>query len=173
MHFLTYVILPKDQFNLDQELLYLEEKILNWIEPLRQCECGQYNDEYERTCGHRCLFDWGQLGGRWTGHLTDYDPKKDENNLEKEGKIKWPTQWKKYGNDIQSVSFLRRIIKEKGAAMTPYYLICPSLLVYEQKWNWQKRKFEETSEEWEKIIDEILNKYDNNSYFIAILDLHN
>src|SRR5260221_1879965 len=29
------------------------------------------------------FWDWYQIGGRWTGHLTGYDPEKDPANVEK------------------------------------------------------------------------------------------
>jgi hypothetical protein len=55
-------------------------------------------------------WDWWQIGGRYTGRLSDgYDPEKDERNLEwrrnhqtgKDERVpKWPTSWVKFEGDI-------------------------------------------------------------------------
>jgi hypothetical protein len=86
-------------------------------------------------------WDWFQIGGRYTGKLSDYDPETDPENQQVcdlchgtgkrlgmecengcngcQGKgvhTKWPTQWRHYDGDIQQVRDLRQMKPEKLAA---------------------------------------------------------
>ena len=44
-------------------------------------------------------WDWYQVGGRWTGSLSEYNPEDDPNNKDENGKIQWPTNWQKHEQD--------------------------------------------------------------------------
>ena len=74
-------------------------------------------------------WDWWQIGGRWTGRFTGYNPEADPANQEPcrlcgetgtrqwesgaascngcEGKgiaVKWPTRWQRYSGDTQPIT---------------------------------------------------------------------
>lgn len=69
------------------------------------------------------VWDWYQIGGRWTGQLTGYDPEMDPDNLEevcktcegkgcnvcdgKGGRPKWPTDWKPVDDDVMPLTDAR------------------------------------------------------------------
>jgi hypothetical protein len=89
--------------------------------------------------GKDIYWDWYQIGGRWTGTLSGYDPDSDPANIEVcgfcngtgnrpdmdvangcngcQGKgkhVKWPTQWAKHPGDIVPVSQLTGDAIEKN-----------------------------------------------------------
>ena len=52
-------------------------------------------------------WDWYQIGGRWTGALSGYNPDEDPANLEGNGtRTKWPTQWARHPGDVVLVESL-------------------------------------------------------------------
>jgi len=54
-------------------------------------------------------WDWYQIGGRWTGALSGYNPDEDPANLEGNGtRTKWPTQWARHPGDVVLVESLTR-----------------------------------------------------------------
>lgn len=63
---------------------------------------GPYGDGRE--------WDWYQIGGRWTGCLSNgaYDPEKDPANRDPErpGEAAWPTQWKRYEGDVKPLALV-------------------------------------------------------------------
>ena len=63
------------------------------------------HDETTREEGG--FFDWFQMGGRWTGYLDGYDPKKDPANLRPDGRPEWPTSWVGHDGDVQPVEVAR------------------------------------------------------------------
>jgi hypothetical protein len=48
------------------------------------------------------IWDWYQIGGRWTGAHDGYDPESDPENSGK-----WPTEWKRYSGDIIPVQSIK------------------------------------------------------------------
>ena len=90
MHFLTYVLIPASTPDPKAEVDAL---------------MGKYNSQ-EYKGG---FWNWYQIGGRWTGFLSGYDPEKDPANIEGnytkagivEKRVKWPTAWAKHDGDIQ------------------------------------------------------------------------
>lgn len=83
----------------------------------------------ESDDGESGWWDWYQIGGRWTGHLTGYDPSADPANIEKcdlcrgtgvrrdmtvangcngcagrGHRAKWPTNWKAHYGDVAALS---------------------------------------------------------------------
>ena len=102
-HFCTLVLIPRDCPD-------PEEKVTELLAPYD--ENGEWSKEGSR-------WDWWQIGGRWTGAMSDYEPHEDPENIETcdlchgtgtrtdlsvpngcngcygEGtRLKWPTQWK-------------------------------------------------------------------------------
>jgi hypothetical protein len=63
------------------------------------------------------VFDWYQIGGRWTGHLDGYDPEKDPANLDSRGEATWPTKWKSHPGDVALVDALAERVE------APYALV--------------------------------------------------
>ena len=86
-------------------------------------------DENDECFREGSRWDWYQIGGRWTGAISDYDPESDPDNTEvcnlcagsgvrtdmivangcngckgKGTRLKWPTQWKRHPDDIVSVA---------------------------------------------------------------------
>ena len=79
-HFCVFVLIPAD-FPADE----IEERIDDDLAPFYTCrEVQQVEEDGEKYWtnpdGH---WDWFQIGGRWTGHLSDYDPEKDPANIER------------------------------------------------------------------------------------------
>ena len=101
-----------------------QETLEKTLRPWRELECTEINDEYVRE---NAKWDWWQIGGRYTGHLTEaYNPSEDPANQERcwlcrgTGKrpdmtvhdgcngchgtgisTKWPTQWVNVGNQAR------------------------------------------------------------------------
>jgi hypothetical protein len=65
MHYLAYAVTEKGT----------EKEICDLMEPHRET----FNEEDDGCSG---FWDWYQIGGRWTGYLSDYDPTKDPANHE-------------------------------------------------------------------------------------------
>lgn len=58
------------------------------------------------------IWDWYQIGGRWQGLLTGYEPDKDHAK-----KGKWPTQYGEYEGDILPLKdCLAKVVEYKGDA---------------------------------------------------------
>lgn len=58
-------------------------------------------------------WDWWQIGGRWTGCLTGYDPEADPDNRENL-KPKWPTEWKEYEGDVLPIEEVTQEVYDKN-----------------------------------------------------------
>jgi len=54
--------------------------------------------------GNGDVWDWYQIGGRWTGELTGYSPENDPDNQDKDGKAKWPTDWKEIDDNVMPLN---------------------------------------------------------------------
>jgi hypothetical protein len=63
---------------------YLRLKDDKRIKPNRDCEDCHGTGFYKTTCNPDGHWDWFQIGGRWTGTLSDgqYDPRDDPDNTE-------------------------------------------------------------------------------------------
>lgn len=99
--------------------------------PAPDCEECHGSGTHPTTYNPKSKWDWWQIGGRWTGHLSGgaYDPSADVNNIERcdlcqgtgtrpdmavedgcngcDGKgtrLKWPTQWREYRGDIRPLA---------------------------------------------------------------------
>ncbi len=113
-HYLTVAIMP------DGVTSYAEARgvVQQILEP--HCEMDGDNEDG--------VWDWYQVGGRWTGFYSEYDPEDDPRNVdnatgynaERTGrKIKWPTQWKEFEGDLIPVSYILNIRK------FPVYVFLP------------------------------------------------
>lgn len=67
MHAVALVILPKDALD-------PEAHVKQAMAPFEE----EFDDEADRYRGH---WDWWQIGGRWTGKLSGYDPRLDPDNI--------------------------------------------------------------------------------------------
>ncbi len=77
MHFLTIVALPPG-YQGD-----IEEGVVHMMEPFDEnAHMHDWEPEDEQWTNAQSLWDWYQIGGRWTGHLGDYDPEADPANRE-------------------------------------------------------------------------------------------
>ena len=116
MHCLALVVIPADGD--------VKEHVARLMEPHKM---PSENGTDEIT-GH---WDWYQIGGRWTGYLTDYNPEKDEANLELAMRgpardltlaVKWPTQWAEHAGDVQSVAYYQAAL-QADSKKVPYALL--------------------------------------------------
>lgn len=98
-------------------------------------------------------WDWWQIGGRWTGKLSGYDPRDDPQNIETcricggtgqrsdeaqgvpcngcEGsgrRVKWATDFASHDGDVQRVDD----ILERGV---PYTLVTPDGAWHKERWD--------------------------------------
>lgn len=72
MHFLLYALLPKGTKN-------VEKALARRMAPYDENNRGLDPDNDD---GRRFFYDWYQIGGRYTGRLSGYDPEKDPKNIE-------------------------------------------------------------------------------------------
>ena len=77
----------------------------------------------ETTANPDGQWDWWQIGGRWTGWISGYDPEKEPENADPEspGKAKWPTQWKLHYGDVCTVDEIRRSGKNPYCVVSQDY----------------------------------------------------
>lgn len=52
------------------------------LKPEPDCDTCNGSGQYKTTMNPRGYWDWWQIGGRWTGWLSKYDPAKDPRNIE-------------------------------------------------------------------------------------------
>jgi hypothetical protein len=65
-------------------------------------EEGARDGRYYQKTNPNKKWDWWQVGGRWSGMLKpEYDPSTDPENIDEDGKPKWPTNWRNIGNIAQ------------------------------------------------------------------------
>lgn len=94
--------------------------------------------------GNEGWWDWYQIGGRWTGWLTGYDPTKDPGNIKTcwlcdgtgtrrdmvvangcngcrgTGRmLEWATNWKRHDGDVQPVARVADMLGDR----TPFALV--------------------------------------------------
>jgi len=124
------------------------EHLLNG-KPDTTCEDCKGTGKRTTSYNPNSKWDWWQIGGRWTGQYSDYDPAKDPNNIEvcdlcggtgerhdkivdgkcnacggKGKKIKWPTQFEPIADDILPVeSILSQI--EQDENKSPFAIVTP------------------------------------------------
>lgn len=119
MHYLAFVAIPT--------IGDVEKLVAEVMAPHQET----YDDDTKESCG---FWDWYQIGGRWTGHLSGYDPEADPKNKETcscchgskrladgpcsycsgEGtRSAWPTQWILHAGDVQPISVLRDMSEDK------------------------------------------------------------
>lgn len=93
-HALAIVILPPGNNDWDVIGEDLERILLPWREEYMD-ELGKWQYRKEGW------WDWWQIGGRWTGVISGYDPDKDPENFDFDrGEVKWPTQWVLHNGDV-------------------------------------------------------------------------
>lgn len=91
MHYLSYAVIKNDPSQT------LEEQISTILGPHEE------NYDGDERIG---VWDWYQIGGRWTGHFDSYDPTTDPANIGPNSKTKWPTDWKRHSGDIIALDTL-------------------------------------------------------------------
>lgn len=180
-HYLAYVIVPpNDDLNKAISLL---------MEPF---------DENTHEDGQ---WDWWQLGGRWCGHFSNYDPRTDPKNIEVcwlcsgtgkrpdmevengcngcegTGKhVAWPTQWESHDSDVVPIAeAIRQLNFEDDKYHAPYTLIVPDG-VFRAKEVWTRMPEPVWGEfiptpNWETVVRETLERY-NKGYYVAVVDYH-
>lgn len=105
MHFLAFVIIPAD----GDPAQHVERLLAPY------CERSDEADSF---------WDWYQIGGRWTGHLADYDPEADPANRDANGSAKWPTEWVAYEGDVQPVERVYAILgSPAGENLFPHRVV--------------------------------------------------
>lgn len=78
MHFFTLVVLPP---GFDGDVEKAVEKLMAPYDEQLQIEPIVEDGETYWT-NPNSFWDWYQIGGRWTGHLSDYNPEEDPANRE-------------------------------------------------------------------------------------------
>lgn len=156
-------------------------ELLKSVGPDPECEDCEGTGVVTTRYNPDAKWDWWQIGGRWTGVLTDHDPETDPRNLEtcrsctgtgvytnpQDGlsgvchqcsgsgqSTKWPTQWASYDGDVVPVSDLE-LTEYPEALVTP-----------DGQWHQEAEQgwFGCTScdidyKEWEELVDALLEKY--------------
>lgn len=95
-HYYAWAIVPAEG-DLDD---LIREALAPYDENAELVERTEDGETYK--CNPRGMWDWYQVGGRWTGHLAElvtgkpYDPEADPENADPKGYgsgVKWPTRW--------------------------------------------------------------------------------
>lgn len=115
MHYCAYVMLPPGVVDVEEAVATLMDPY-NEQDHLVLVDDPRYPEESPYETNPRSFWDWWQLGGRWTGYLSDYDPHTDPANMEpcdhyghglpcnqceSTGlRLKWPTEWVAVDKDL-------------------------------------------------------------------------
>ena len=169
-----------------------QRELLKSIKPDPGCEDCSGTGVVTTTYNPDSKWDWWQIGGRWTGALTDYDPEADPRNVEtcsscggkgsltnpQDGSvgachrcdgtgqtIKWPTDWADYDGDMLPVPDL-------------HLTTCPhALLTPDGAWHQEgEMGFFGVSScdvdyaEWEEVVDALLEKH--HDCVAVVVDCH-
>lgn len=169
-----------------------KRELLKSTEPDSECEDCEGTGVIASSYNPDSKWDWWQIGGRWTGFLTDYNPGDDPRNLEtcmscggtgthtnpQDGSvgecrqcngsgqgIKWPTQWATYDGDALPVRDLQ-------LTTYPHAVITP-----DGEWHQESEMgwFGYTScdvdyAEWKELVDAVLEK--NHDCVVVVVDCH-
>ncbi len=164
MHALVFVLIP--------ETGDPEAHVARLMAPHEETETG----------GH---WDWFQIGGRYTGWISGYDPQTDPENVERcwlcqgtgkrtdmvvrdgcnhcKGKgeaLKWPTQWRTHLGDVASAG-------EALEARAPYALVTP-----QGRWlescRWNGSGFVEAPD-WQNAVADALASHTGR---VVVVDYH-
>jgi len=118
VHYLTMAIMP------DGVTTYTEARDV--VQRILEPHVESYDGYDEGGDGHRGVWDWYQVGGRWTGFYSEYDPEKDPRNIyaedkfhHKKGEVKWPTDWVPFEGDLVPVAWILNLQKFPVYVFTP------------------------------------------------------
>ncbi len=138
-HYLAAVVVPARTTRIDAEE-YVRSALAPWSEEVR--EDG--------------FWDWWQIGGRWTGIYSGFDPSTAPENIEEcwlcrgsgvrpdgrsaggcngcdgQGRrAKWPSSWAAHDGDVQPVASLLR-----PSSRMPFTLVVPDVtIMHKEVWN--------------------------------------
>ena len=111
------------------------------------------------------VWDWYQIGGRWTGVWDEYDPMQDPRNIDGKRAV-WPTQFVPYENDLKPVSLFLDTPSVFRRPMTLF-----TLEGVTEREPWLGDKFgRHTDEEWEEKVQKVLANYRDHQ--IIVVDYH-
>ena len=120
------------------------------------------NPYHENGEHPRAFWDWYQVGGRWSGLYSDYDPAKDPENIDDSGKVMWPTSWV----DRPENKRLWKEIKEQALEKPPYTVLNRDTLVHLQDFTNGDYKTERHD-----LIQDALNTIQDDD-IVYIVDYH-
>ena len=101
-------------------------------------------------------WDWWDIGGRWTGVYSDYDPQKDPQNWNADGKLKHPTAWiERTDIDVFTVEHALKLGHKTFAVLTP-------------DGEWHEEDYDILN--WDLRWESILEPYKNN--YAVVVDYH-
>lgn len=164
-----------------KDRLEKEHELYNKPDP--ECEDCEGSGKRLSTYNPNSQWDWYQVGGRWTGVYSGYEPEKDPKNIEtcficggtgvryddvvqgkcngcsgKGTRVSWPTGWKNHPGDILPVAEIIKVYEEKGplfAVLTP-----ESEWIESGKMGWWGMVSDEKDEDvWKKQFKTVLEKY--------------
>lgn len=95
-------------------------------------------------------WDWYQIGGRWTGHLSDYDPRDDPANTRPcrtcsgtgcnacRGtgmETLWPTMWAPHEGDVATLDHVLAAIATDPQRTIPHTLVAGERVLHRETWD--------------------------------------
>jgi hypothetical protein len=137
---------------------------------------AEYDEEGNCTNGAKHadnFWDWWQIGGRWTGTLSGYDPEKDPCNADpfmRFGGVKWPTQWARHDGDVipgEQLSERAEFIAQRFA-----YLVDASGVIMHERYDSTKEcpACFVPHPDWPGAVREFLDR--NRDLRVVVVDVH-
>jgi hypothetical protein len=175
MHFFTACVVPRGTTRAE-----VDDVVAPMMAPF---------DETENDDG---WWDWWQVGGRWTGVWSEYNPTTDPANIEtcklcggtgtrrdmtlvngcngcggKGAAVTWPTQWVAVDDDIVPVPLVTRGPENTSL---PIYLVLPDGRCLQRE-TWDGENWNRIDDDvWRKSVLDVLADYEDHA--IVAMDIH-
>lgn len=111
----------------------------------------------------RGIWDWWQVGGRWTGHLAElvvgqpYDPENDPENADPDGfgrGVKWPTRWAPRPDlDVVPALVVTAVLAEMPDRLLPFAIFTHDSEHVTVKIDWQRDDWKEAQLTVDQVRD--------------------
>ena len=147
MHYLALVLLPK-------HTRAVAGTVARVLAPFREDDTAENG-----------FWDWWQIGGRFTGLFSGYDPEKDPANAGADGRIRWPTEWVSHAGDVVRAGSVKA---DKTGEVPCYTFVGPETAAHRRVWDSDRRI---KDPDFDRNVMECLSKHPDD--LIVVVDYHN